>query len=71
MPEVVEKPASMQRRLFLAGVATAPVVAAGMLLCRAQAQQQIEVAVPVAAPTGLGYQETDHVRRYYRSAAGF
>ncbi len=71
MHEFAGEPASIRRRVFLAGVVAAPVVAVGMLLQRAQVPQPVAAALPVPAPAGLGYRETDHVRRYYRSAAYF
>lgn len=58
-----------KRRTLLAAAVCAPAVAAGALLSR---QQPVAPPVSTAAdpePPGTGYHETEHIRKYYRSAA--
>ena len=73
LPKLLEAPASPVRRQFLAAAAAVPAVAVCALLSRPR-------AIPVTAPPAaiaeplvneVGYHETDHVRRYYYSAAYF
>ncbi|MEZ5740865.1 MAG: formate dehydrogenase [Burkholderiaceae bacterium] len=58
------------RRRALRGIASTPAIAA--VAVAGQAQAAPVVAETPAAPTkgkGKGYQETQHVRDYYRTAA--
>ncbi|HEV2609059.1 MAG TPA: formate dehydrogenase [Noviherbaspirillum sp.] len=58
-----------KRRTLLAAAVCAPAVAVGALLSR---QQPVAPQVSAAAesePPSTGYHETEHIRKYYRSAA--
>ena len=62
------------RRALVAVAACTPVLAAAMAILRRRAPAATTVAAPVpAAPAAedVGYHETDHIRRYYRSAKYF
>lgn len=62
-----------KRRIFLGAAACAPVVAVAALITRTQSAP--EVLVPAVSPdktaSSVGYHETEHIRKYYRSAAYF
>lgn len=58
-----------RRRTLLAAIGTTPVAAAVLLTQR----QHLAQAVPLPdklknAPESTGYHETEHIRKYYRSA---
>lgn len=59
-----------RRRTLLAAIGSAPAVVAVMLARR----QPLEQALPLPAqddedvPDSVGYHETEHIRKYYRSA---
>jgi hypothetical protein len=61
------------RRALLATAACAPVLAAGVLLAKRSAVPASTVpAVSEAAtgtPASVGYHETEHTRKYYRTLA--
>lgn len=63
----------VKRRIFLSAAACVPVVAVTALLTRTQGAP--EVLVPEASldkkADSVGYHETEHIRKYYRSAAYF
>jgi len=63
-----EQPADPTRRVFLRAAGGAG--ALGALAAAGQAQAQIPVTPAIAAgpAANVGYHETDHIRRYYRSA---
>lgn len=77
LPRLLETPARLPRRQFLAAAAAAPALAVCALLSR---PHETAVTAPPATSgetpdetpgDDVGYHETEHVRRYYRSAAGF
>lgn len=72
LPKLLQGPVDLPRRQFLTVAVAAPAAAACALLSRPRAAQ---AAAPVAdnhvPDENLGYHETEHVRRYYRSAAYF
>lgn len=73
LPKLLETPPSLPRRQFLAAAAAVPAVAVCALLSRPQEVPAVTPVAPVEPASGddVGYHETEHVRRYYRSAAGF
>ena len=58
-----------KRRILLAAAVCAPAVAIGALLARRQAAAPPAPTLPGPEPASVGYHETDHIRKYYRSAA--
>ncbi len=64
---MTSNPINLKRRKFLlsAGVGGAGAVAA---VAGGTALMEREVVAPVAARTDSGYQATEHVRNYYRTA---
>ncbi|MDB5838675.1 MAG: hypothetical protein JWQ23_627 [Herminiimonas sp.] len=60
----------IKRRTFLTAAACAPAIAVAALLTRWQgAEEAIVPSAPDNAAGSVGYHETDHIRKYYRSAA--
>lgn len=55
------------RRTFLAAAACLPALAAGLLLTRREQAAIPETATP-DEPASSDYHETEHIRKYYRSA---
>ncbi|MEC4717861.1 formate dehydrogenase [Noviherbaspirillum sp. CPCC 100848] len=62
-----------KRRIFLTAAACAPVVAVAALITRTQSAPEVLVPEVSADKTAgsVGYHETEHIRKYYRSAAYF
>lgn len=60
---------AVKRRSFLAVAAMLPAAAvAAAVASRARAPAAVEPAATAAAPAASGYHETEHIRKYYRSA---
>ncbi len=57
---------SPARRHFLKA---APLGALALVAGQAPAAEAVVVATPEAAPVSRGYHETEHIRRYYQTAA--
>ena len=73
LPKLLQSPVNLPRRQFLAVAAAAPAVAVCALLSR---PRDLPLAAPPTLPEDesgddVGYHETEHVRRYYRSAGYF
>ncbi|HEY8608049.1 MAG TPA: formate dehydrogenase [Noviherbaspirillum sp.] len=63
---------AVRRRSFLAAALCLPVAAAAAaLVARRAAPLPAASPLPEDKPTGGGYHETEHIRKYYRSAAYF
>lgn len=58
-----------KRRTLLAAAVCAPAVAVGTLLSSRHPVPAPELAAPDPEPPATGYHETEHIRKYYRSAA--
>lgn len=60
---------NVKRRTLLTAAACAPAIAVGLLLAQ---RQRMPVALPqevLDIPASAGYHETEHIRKYYRSAS--
>jgi hypothetical protein len=66
-----QAPASAKRRTLLTAAVCAPAIAVGALLTRQKNLAALPAPAPDATPAGVGYHETEHIRKYYRSAAYF
>jgi len=65
-------PSDSRRRGFLAAAAALPALAVAALVARRHAPPAALPADPAPQPpTGSGYRETEHVRKYYRTAGYF
>lgn len=60
------KPINARRRLFLTVAACAPAIAVAAVLTRQKSVVQA-VAPPLEPLDSVGYHETEHIRKYYRS----
>ena len=64
------KPFKSDRRRALRGLATSPALAAGAAVAvSANAGAEPQATVTPEVTTDKGYQETQHVRDYYRTAS--
>ena len=74
-PSIMEIAANKvaNRRSFLGTAVCVPAVAAAVTagLTRRAEPVPIPAALPAARPDGVGYHETEHVRKFYRSAGYF
>lgn len=62
-----------KRRIFLTAAACVPVVAVAALISRTRSAPEVLAPAvrPAEAAGSVGYHETEHIRKYYRSAAYF
>lgn len=67
-----DKKISSRRRMFLTAATCGPVLAVAALATRQQEiAQQPATPAPAQPESGVGYHETDHIRKYYYTAAYF
>lgn len=58
-----------KRRVFLSAAVSIPAIAVVTLLTRQKAVTTASLPEARSIPAGTGYHETEHIRKYYRSAA--
>ena len=61
---------NITRRTLLTAAACAPAIAVAALLARRQGIEEVIASpLPENKPDSVGYHETEHIRKYYRSTA--